>query len=203
MTQTPTTIYTVGHGNRALRELITLLHGAGVQTLVDVRSFPGSRHYPHFCEENLRPALEGSGMVYHWAGRQLGEERLGKTASAHTALPTPRLRAYADHMETEVFRKGVDMLSQLAGNTVVAILGVEKPAADCHRALIADYLYRLGLAPRHLIDSATTLEHHPHPLARCDRQASPWMGEVERCREQAPTSPWMDEVERCREQAPG
>ena len=29
------------------------------------------------------------------------------------------------------------------------------------------------------------------------------MGEVERCRERAPTSPWMDEVERCREQAPG
>ena len=37
---------------------------------------------------------------------------------------------------------------------------------------------------------------------RCNRQASPWMDEVERCREQAPASPWMDEVERCREQAP-
>ncbi len=170
MTQTPTTIYTVGHGNRTLREFITLLHGADVRTLVDVRSFPGSRHYPHFCEETLRPALEGSGIIYHWAGRQLGEERPGKAASAHTALHTPRLRAYADHMETEIFRKGVDMLSQLAGNTVVSILGVEKLTSDCHRVLIADYLYRLGLAPRHLIDSVTTLEHHPHALARCDRQ---------------------------------
>lgn len=27
MTQAPTTIYTVGHGNRTLRELIILLHG--------------------------------------------------------------------------------------------------------------------------------------------------------------------------------
>ena len=163
---TPTTIYTVGHGNRTLRELITLLHSAGVQTVVDVRSFPGSRHYPHLCEENLRPALEGGGMTYHWAGRQMGEERRDKTPSAHTALPLPRLRAYADHMETEIFRKGVEMLSQLAGNTVVAILGVEKPAMDCHRVLIPDYLYWLGLAPWHLIDSVTALEHHPHPLAR-------------------------------------
>ena len=72
-------------------------------------------------------------------------------------------------METEVFRKGIDMLSQLAGNSVVAILGVEKLAADCHRVLIADYLYRLGLAPRHLIDRTAILEHQPHPLARCDR----------------------------------
>ena len=141
MTQAPTILYTLGHGNRTLRELITLLHGAGVQILVDVRSFPGSHRYPHFCEENLRPALEGSGMIYHWAGRQLGEERPGKTASAHTALPSPRLRAYADYMETEIFRKGVDKLTQLAGNSVVAILGAEKPSSDCHRALIADYLY--------------------------------------------------------------
>lgn len=169
MTQTPTTIYTIGHGNRTLRELITLLHGAGVQTLVDVRSFPGLRHYPHFCQEHLRPALEGNGIIYHWAGRQLGEERLGKkTASTHTASPASRLRAYADYMETETFRKGADMLSQLAGNSVVAILGVEKLLSDCHRVLIADYLHRLGLAARHLIDGATTLEHHPHLLARCD-----------------------------------
>ena len=60
----------------------------------------------------------------------------------------------------------MDKLTQLAGNSVVAILGAEKPSSDCHRVLIADYLYWLGLAPRHLIDSATTLEHRPHPLVR-------------------------------------
>ena len=59
-------------------------------------------------------------MIYHWAGRQMGEERRDKTPSAHTALPLPRMRAYADHIETEIFRKGVEMLSQLAGNTVCA-----------------------------------------------------------------------------------
>ena len=161
MAPTPTLIYTVGHGNRTLRELIALLHGAGVQTLVDVRSFPGSRRYSHFREENLRPALEGGGLIYHWAGRQFGEECPSKMPSTHTALPSPRLRAYAEYMETEAFRKGVDKLTQLAANTVVAILGVEKTATDCHRILIADYLYHLGLTPRHLIDSAITQEHRP------------------------------------------
>lgn len=166
MIQTPKIIYTVGHGNRSLRELISLLQGASVQAVVDVRSYPGSRHYPHFGEENLRPALAGSNITYHWAGRQLGEERPGKTTSVHMALSAPRMRAYADHMETEIFIKGATKLAQLAGDTVVAILGVEKSVTDCHRALIADYLYWLGLMPRHLVDNVTTLEHQPHPLAR-------------------------------------
>src|SRR4030065_223932 len=109
----PLTIHTLGHSHRSMQELVALLRAAGIQTLVDVRSFPGSRRYPHFSGENLRMALEGAGMVYHWAGRQLGGKRTGQAVSAHTALSSDELRAYADHMETEAFRKGGQNLLQL------------------------------------------------------------------------------------------
>ncbi len=166
MSSTSLTIHTLGHSHRSLQELLALLRAAGVQTLVDVRSFPGSRRYPHFSGENLRMALEGAGMVYHWAGRQLGGKRAGQAASAHTALASDELRAYADHMQTEVFRKGIQHLIQLAGKTPLAILCAEKLPQDCHRALMGDYLQQLGVRVRHIIDGESTLEHTQTACAR-------------------------------------
>jgi uncharacterized protein (DUF488 family) len=41
-------VFTIGHGTRPLEELIATLSEAGVETLVDVRRFPGSRRNPQF-----------------------------------------------------------------------------------------------------------------------------------------------------------
>ncbi len=166
MPATPLIIHTLGHSHRSLRELLALLRAAGIQTVVDVRSYPGSRRSPHFSEENLRMALEGDGRMYHWAGRQLGGKRAGRTMSAHTAFASDALRAYADHMETDIFRKGMQHLIQLAGKTPLALLCAEQLPQDCHRALIADYLHQLGVGVRHIIASGHILEHTLHPLAR-------------------------------------
>ena len=50
-------VHTIGHGIRPLEELVGLLTGAGVQTLVDVRRFPGSRRNPQFNRGTLEAAL--------------------------------------------------------------------------------------------------------------------------------------------------
>lgn len=42
----PLTLYTIGHSTRPLAELVALLRGAGVRTLVDVRTGPHSRTNP-------------------------------------------------------------------------------------------------------------------------------------------------------------
>ena len=42
------TLYTVGHSNRSIEELIALLREAGVNTLVDVRVQPRSQRNPQF-----------------------------------------------------------------------------------------------------------------------------------------------------------
>ena len=56
--------FTVGHGTRPLDELIETLRGAGVQTLVDVRRFPGSRRNPQFNQGPLREALDDAGIAF-------------------------------------------------------------------------------------------------------------------------------------------
>ncbi|MDH3563863.1 MAG: DUF488 domain-containing protein, partial [Gammaproteobacteria bacterium] len=45
------TLYSVGHGNRTIEELLGLLKAAGVETLVDVRARPRSRHNTQFNDD--------------------------------------------------------------------------------------------------------------------------------------------------------
>ena len=42
------TVWTVGHSTRSAEEFGQILKAHGVEVLVDVRMFPGSRRYPQF-----------------------------------------------------------------------------------------------------------------------------------------------------------
>ena len=68
-------IYTAGHSNRYLTELLSLLEAAGIDTLVDVRRYPSSRRNPQFNEGTLRNSLRSSGIDYAWEGEALGGRR--------------------------------------------------------------------------------------------------------------------------------
>lgn len=159
-------LYTVGHSNRALEELLELLRQAGVQTLVDVRARPYSDRYPHFSGDALRKGVEAASLVYHWAGRQIGARRPPRSDSPHAALTNEALRGYADYMDTDEFKRGVAQLRRLAARAPTAILCAERLPEDCHRSLIADYLTLQGARVLHLIGSGETREHQLRPEAR-------------------------------------
>lgn len=164
----PVLIYTVGHGNRQTEELLALLRSAGVAALVDVRAWPASRRHPQFDGERLRACLEANGIIYHWAGRHLGGLRTPRPDSPHTALTEAGMRGFADHMETEAFRRAAGQLIHLAGQQPCAMLCAEKDPAHCHRALIADYLTWRGARVVHLIAPGHMLTHRCDPRARPD-----------------------------------
>jgi uncharacterized protein (DUF488 family) len=167
---TPLTLYTVGHGTRQLDELIALLQAAGIESLVDVRAHPRSQRHPQFNDDSLRAACERTGIVYHWAGRQLGGRRASRPDSPHIALEEGR-RGFADHMDTEAFRKGAAQLQHLAARGACAILCAEREPARCHRALIADYLTLQGTRVVHLIAPGESHEHLLSPEARRESAA--------------------------------
>ncbi|HEY5682359.1 MAG TPA: DUF488 domain-containing protein [Sulfuricaulis sp.] len=152
------TLYTVGHGNRTAEALLGLLKAVGVDTLVDVRAQPRSRHNPHFNDDALRLACDNNGITYHWAGRQLGGLRTPRPGSPHFALNEDR-RGFADHMDTDVFRQAAVQLQNLTARGVCAMLCAERDPAHCHRSLIADYLVLQGVRVLHLIDPGETREH--------------------------------------------
>ena len=159
-------LYSIGHSNRSLKAFIALMLGQAIKTLIDVRAYPQSRHNPQFSMDELRTALEQADIIYHWAGRQLGGMRKAVDGSPHTALQNESLRAYADHMSTEEFRRGVNQLAQLAEKAPTVIMCAEKLPEHCHRALLADYLVLQGIDVIHIIDDAEIRHHLLSPFAR-------------------------------------
>ena len=159
------TVWTVGHSTRSEEEFVQILKAHGVQVLVDVRSFPGSRRYPQFNREALSESLVKAGIEYKHELR-LGGRRTPRADSHNTAWRNVQFRGYADHMETEVFRKGVEDLLELAGDARVAVMCAEAVWWRCHRGLLADYLKANGHTVIHIIDEKKTEEHPFTPAAR-------------------------------------
>ena len=152
------TIWTAGHSTRSGEEFGQILSAHGIEVLVDVRSFPGSRRYPQFNRAALAESLASIGIRYRHEPR-LGGRRTPHADSHNTAWRNASFRAYADHMETDDFRKGVEDLLELAASARVAVMCAEALWWRCHRSLISDYLKAAGHAVVHIVAQTKTEEH--------------------------------------------
>jgi uncharacterized protein (DUF488 family) len=132
-------IYTVGHGTLPADELTNLVRTAGVEEIVDVRSYPGSRHNPQFNRDALESWLPEDGIDYSWQ-RELGGRRPARRESRHTALRNDSFRGYADHMESDEFTAGVERLLTESARRETAVMCSESVWWRCHRRLLADHL---------------------------------------------------------------
>jgi hypothetical protein len=156
-------IWTIGHSTRTLGEFIDLLHQNQVATLVDVRHFPGSRRFPHFHKESLRGSLTDAGIRYEHLV-ELGGRRPVRPDSHNIAWRNASFRGYADYMETQPFRDGVDRLLEIARSCRTAIMCSEAVWWRCHRSMIADYLKAIGVRVLHIL-SPTQVQEHPYTSA--------------------------------------
>jgi uncharacterized protein (DUF488 family) len=156
------TVYTLGHSTRSAEEFMTLLREHGIAGIADVRRFPASRRHPHFGREALAEMLAAAGLHYDWLPA-LGGRRAPRPDSPHTAWREPAFRAYADHMETEEFRGGLDQLVRLAGARPTAVMCAEAVPWRCHRQLISDALVARGLPVLHVLGPGAP---KPHALSR-------------------------------------
>ena len=157
------TVWTVGHSTRSAEAFGQILIAHRVEVLVDVRSFPASRRYPQFNKPALADSLASIGIRYLHEPR-LGGRRTPRKDSHNTAWRNASFRAYADHMETDEFRKGVEELLELARDARTAVMCAEALWWRCHRSLISDYLKVAGHTVVHIID-ATKTEEHPFTSA--------------------------------------
>lgn len=156
-------IWTVGHSTRSADDFINLLKKHFIGTLVDVRSFPGSRRYPQFNKPELAASLESAGIAYLHLP-ELGGRRKPMSYSKNTAWKNASFRAYADHMESAEFQKGIEVLLQEGQEKQTAVMCAEALWWRCHRGLISDYLKARGVEVVHIIDASHT-EIHPYTTA--------------------------------------
>ena len=156
-------IYTIGHGNRTLDELVEALRSHRITQLADVRSFPGSRRNPQFGREELGRSLPAHGIAYLWM-KDLGGRRRSHPDSPNTAWRVEGFRAYADYMETPAFAVALDELVRLARKSAIAYMCAERLWWQCHRRLISDALTVRGLEVVHILDAAKSEQHKLTPF---------------------------------------
>jgi uncharacterized protein (DUF488 family) len=151
-------IWTVGHSTHTDEKFHEILLAHAIQTLVDVRTHPGSRRYPQFNKEALAASLASAGISYRHEPR-LGGRRAPRKDSHNTAWRNDSFRGYADYMETDQFAAGVKELLELSGRSRTVVMCAEAVWWKCHRSMISDHLKAAGHTVIHIIDAKKTEEH--------------------------------------------
>ena len=153
-------LWTIGHSTLSIEDFIDRLKSFEIQLLADVRSFPGSRRYPHFNKENLNASSAGADIRYeHFP--ELGGRRRARPDSLNVAWRNESFRGYADYMETKKFVEGVERLQDIASAHRTAIMCSEAVWWRCHRSLISDYLKVKGIEVNHIMSIGKA---EPHPF---------------------------------------
>ncbi|HET6371414.1 MAG TPA: DUF488 domain-containing protein [Nitrospiria bacterium] len=158
-------LFTVGHSNRTLEEFLSLLKAYRIETLIDLRTVPRSRYFPHFNRETLSASLEKVGIDYIHIPK-LGGLRKAKKDSVNTGWKNASFRGFADYMQTREFEAAVEELLIRIDQSTCAILCAEAVPWKCHRSLVADALLVRGASVDHIMASSRTQSHQLTPFAR-------------------------------------
>lgn len=152
-------IFTIGHGVRSLHDFVATLTSASASRVVDVRRYPASRRHPHFASQALTASLAERGIEYRWLGDDLGGSRRPSRRPSHWR--NPAFAAYAEHIETEAFARGLAEVERAASEGHrIALMCSETLWWRCHRRLIGDALAARGFDVRHLIRAGSAAAPH-------------------------------------------
>ncbi|GAA3919880.1 DUF488 family protein [Luteimonas lutimaris] len=159
------TLWTIGHSTREWEEFAGMLREAGIEVLVDVRRFAGSRRNPQFSPLAMAPALAEAGIEY-LPMPEFGGRRNPRPDSPNGAWRVAAFRGYADYMAEPEFALARERLMRLAGERRVAVMCAEAVWWRCHRRLISDDFTARGWTVRHLMGPGKSTGHELNPDAR-------------------------------------
>lgn len=154
-------IYTIGHSTHSEEEFLSLLKHCGIETLVDVRSFPGSKYVPQFNKENMEEWVSQAGIKYIHM-KELGGRR-NKNKDIDQSLVSgwrkAPFRNYAAYSLTQKYEEEIDKLIGLAKESTVCYMCSEAVPWRCHRLLISNTLTFKGLDVYHIMTEEKTIHH--------------------------------------------
>ncbi len=152
------TVFTIGHSTRTIDQFLALLHAYDIEVVIDIRTVPGSSHYPQFNQERLKASLQADQIRYcHIKG--LGGFRRAAKNSINQGWENPSFRGFADYMQTAAFQRALERLERVAMKKRSVLMCAEALFWRCHRNLIADALTIKKWSVLH-IQSQTTARPH-------------------------------------------
>jgi uncharacterized protein (DUF488 family) len=171
-------LLTYGHGTDPAERTVATLAGAGVSSLVDIRTAPGSRRNPQFARAAMEEWLPEAGIAYRW-DKRLGGFRKPSAGNPDVAWREDMFRGYAEHMRSADFGAAIDAVLAEAvltetvladgapGAGLVTVMCSESLWWRCHRQLLADFVSAArGVEVRHLMHDGRVEAHRLSPGLR-------------------------------------
>jgi len=154
-------LLTYGHGTEAAERTAAILRGAGISSLVDIRTAPGSRRNPQFARTALEEWLPEAGIAYRWEKRLGGFRRPGP-GNPDVAWREDMFRGYAEHMRSADFLAAIEAVLTEAESCQVTVMCSESLWWRCHRRLVADFVsVARAVEVRHLMHDGRLEPHRP------------------------------------------
>ncbi len=165
---------TVGHSTDSLEDFIARLQAAGVTTIVDVRTLPGSTRFPHFNSEVLKVELPKHQIDYQRIEQLGGLRRRAKEVGPEVNgfWQNRSFHNYADYTLSAEFADGLAALIRLENKSPdenrVAVMCAEAVWWRCHRRIIADNLIARGHSVKHIMPQGKLADASMTPGAVID-----------------------------------
>lgn len=149
-----TEVLTVGHSTLPYERFLSLLRGANVTAVADVRSAPYSRQFPHFSRDELCEELRSDGISYVFLGKELGGR------PSEEKFYCEGVADYEKMAQAPEFNKGLDRVIEGAKKYRIALMCSERDPLDCHRCLLVGRaLTRRGVRVSHILSGASMASH--------------------------------------------
>ena len=114
-------IYTIGHSNHEIGTFLNLLRATNIDMIVDVRSAPFSKMYPHFNRETLESTLKENMIGYLFLGDLIGGRSRKSDDYEKGQVVYSRLAAKDDYQTT--IRRVLDGSAKtIVGYAIIATL---------------------------------------------------------------------------------
>lgn len=153
------TIYTIGHSTHSIEDFIHMLHSCGIELVADIRSFPGSRKFPHFNKYFLEAYLKLAKIDYLHFPDLGGKQRYDKDPEEDTEAQNKGLNGYTAYMATSTFQVAVKQLQYEASKKLTAYMCAEAVWWQCHRRMVSDHLKAEGWKVLHIMSAGKVQEH--------------------------------------------
>jgi uncharacterized protein (DUF488 family) len=142
----PYRLFTVGHSNLEMADLLGTLIRHEIKMVCDVRSRPGSFRFPQFNREPLMAQLASAKIIYQFFGDQFG----GRPADSQYYRPDGVVD-YGARRKAPDFAEAMDRLLGFAKSQNLAVMCAEEDPLHCHRfLLLSPALVQRGVTPVHL-----------------------------------------------------
>jgi uncharacterized protein (DUF488 family) len=127
----PPRLFTIGHSNQEMSDLLGVLLRHEIKMVCDVRSRPGSFRFPQFNREPLMAQLANAKIIYQFFGDQFGGRPLDPRYYREDGLVD-----YAARRKAPDFEEGLDRLLGFVQKERIALMCAEEDPLHCHRFLL-------------------------------------------------------------------